>query len=171
MNLPPYTTFPTLKDEKISLRDVTETDIEALVAISFYNAIKATSVKNAAEMQAKIDKDYVDGNSIHWCIIDKQTNKIVGTCGYYRGLDKAEGELGCILLPQYRGKGYMSCAMLLAIEFGLNTIGLKRILAITNQKNDKAIKLLERLNFIKKAALEDNEIEYELRTNNTAITT
>ena len=53
--------------------------------------------------------------------------------------------------------------MLLAIKFGLNNIGLKRIWAITTKQNEKAIKLIEKLNFIKIVDLDDNEIEYELR--------
>lgn len=52
--------------------------------------------------------------------------------------------------------------MQLAIDFGLNYIGLERIWAITTKENLKAIKLLERLQFIKVANLEDDEIEYEL---------
>jgi ribosomal-protein-alanine N-acetyltransferase len=114
-------------------------------------------------MQVEIDKDYINGNSIHWGISNNSTNKLVGTCGYYRGFDKGEGELGCVLLPQYRGQGFMTSAMLLAIEFGLNIIGLKCIWAVTTQQNKEAIKLLERLNFIKIADLDDNEIEYELK--------
>ena len=161
MKLPPYNIFPNIKDDKISLRQIMPADIKDLVEISFYDSVQATTVQKATEMQAKINKDYFDSHSIHWGIADKLTNKIVGTCGYYRGLDKGEGELGCVLLPQYRGQGYMTAAMLLAIEFGLNNIGLKRIWAITSQHNTKAIKLLERLNFIKVADLDDNQVEYD----------
>ena len=57
----------------------------------------------------------------------------------------------------------MTAAMLSAIEFGLNNIGLERIWAITTRQNTNAVKLLERLNFIKIADLQDNEVEYELR--------
>lgn len=57
----------------------------------------------------------------------------------------------------------MTFAMLLAIEFGINNIGLKRIWAITTKQNEKAIKLIEKLNFIKIADLNDNEVEYELK--------
>lgn len=163
MNLPPYSIFPNITGDKISLRQILTADIKDLVEISFYNAVQAKTEQEAAEMQDKINKDYFDGNSIHWGIADNITNKIAGTCGYYRGLDKGNGELGCVLLPQYRGQGLMTSAMLLAIEFGLNTIGLKRIWAITSQHNMEAIKLLERLNFIKIANLDDNEIEYELK--------
>jgi ribosomal-protein-alanine N-acetyltransferase len=107
-----YENFPTIYNDKISLRQIQFFDLKDLIEISFYDAIQATTVKEAVEMQTKINKDYKDGNSIHWGIADKLTNKIDGTCGYYRGLDKGEGELGCILLPEFRGQGYMISAML-----------------------------------------------------------
>ena len=163
MRLPPYDKFPSISDSKIILRQIQFSDINDIIEISFYDSIQATTLIQAVEMQDKINADYNNGNSIHWGVVDKLTNKIVGTCGYYRGLDKGEGELGCVLLPQYRGKGYMTFAMSLAIEFGLNNIGLKRIWAITTRQNEKAIKLIEKLNFIKIADLNDNEVEYELR--------
>ena len=163
MRLPPYDKFPSISDDIIALRQIQFSDINDLIEISYYDSIQATTLRQAVEMQAKINADYIEGNSIHWGIVDKLSNRIVGTCGYYRGLDKGEGELGCVLLPKYRGQGYMTFAMLLAIEFGLNNIGLKRIWAITTKKNEKAIKLIEKLNFIKIADLEDNEIEYELK--------
>ena len=162
MKLPPYDTFPSISDDKISLRQIQFSDINDIIEISFYDAIQAATLTQAMEMQAKINTDYSSGNSIHWAIADKLTNKIIGTCGYYRGLDKGEGELGCVLLPQYCGQGYMTFALLLAIEFGQNNIGLKRIWARTTKQNEKAIKLIEKLNFIKIADLDNNEIAYEL---------
>ncbi|HLF51527.1 GNAT family protein [Flavobacterium sp.] len=165
MKLPPYHIFPNISGDKISLRQILPSDIKDLIAISFYDSIQATTLEQAAAMQDKINKDYNDGNSIHWGIVDKATNKIIGTCGYYRGLDKGNGELGCVLLPQFRGLGFMTQAMQLAIDFGLNKIRLKRVWAITTKQNIKAIQLLERLNFIKIADLQDDEIEYELKGN------
>lgn len=154
--------FPNLNDHKVCLRQILATDVESLIQISFYDGIQAKTLEEALAMQAKINKDQVDGNSIHWGIVDCSTHKIVGTCGYYRGFAQQQGELGCVLLPQYQGQGYMSAAMLLAIDFGLNKLGLKRIWAITNKENSKAVKLLERLDFVKIAALAGNEVEYEL---------
>jgi ribosomal-protein-alanine N-acetyltransferase len=165
MRLPPYDNFPCITNNKISLRQVKVSEINDIIEVSFYNSIQAKTLQQAIEMQSKINKDYLTGNSIHWGIADKLTDDIVGTCGYYRGLDKGEGELGCVLLPRYRGQGYMTSAMLLAIEFGLTHIGLKRIWAITTKQNEKAIKLIEKLNFIKVADLNQNEVEYELRQN------
>jgi len=165
LNLPPYDIFPTISADRIALRQILPSDIKDIVEISYYDAIQATTVLQATEMQAKINNDYYDGNSIHWGIADKQTNNIMGTCGYYRGFDNGAGELGCILLPQFRRKGFMTHAMQLAIDYGINNIRLKRIWAVTTKQNDHAIKLLNRLNFIKISDLPDDEVKFEFRLN------
>ena len=162
MKTPPYDEFPFLSNDKISLRQIQNSDLNDLIEISFYDAVQATTLEQAIEMNSKINKDYDDGNTFHWGIIDNHSNKIVGTCGYYRGFDKGAGELGCVLLPQYRGLGFMTSAMSLAIDFGIKNIALKRIWAITSQRNEKAIELLERINFKKIRVLDDNEVEFEL---------
>ena len=163
MKLPPYDIFPVISDGKIRLRQIIASDLSDLLEISYYDAKQAKNVEQAIEMQEKIDTDYDEGNSIHWGIEAISTKKIVGTCGYYRGFDKSEGELGCVLLPQFRGQGFMTNAMQLAIDFGLKNMELKRIWAVTTKQNNQAIGLLERLNFIKLTDLPDDEIEYELK--------
>jgi ribosomal-protein-alanine N-acetyltransferase len=156
---PPFKIFPSLSNEKITIREIGSDDIQHIIEISYYDAVQAKNAAEAAEMQDRIDRDYLEGNSIHWCIVDNSTNKIVGTCGYYRGFENGAGELGCVLLAEYRGKGLMFPALKLAIDFGLNKMDLDQIKAITDKKNIKAIKLLERLNFINTTDSED-EIEY-----------
>lgn len=84
----PFSKFPIIIGEKITLREIIPKDLKDLVEISYYDAIQATTVEEAAEMQAKINQDYLNGNSIHWGIADSVTAKIVGTCGYYRGFKK-----------------------------------------------------------------------------------
>ncbi|WP_228376311.1 GNAT family N-acetyltransferase [Chryseobacterium sp. IHB B 17019] len=163
MKLPPYSNFPNIKGEKISLRQIEKSDLEDIIEISFYNAVQATTAEIAGEMQTKINNDYKEGNTVHWGIVENSTGKIAGTCGYYRGFENATGELGCVLLPQFRGQGFMTMAMQLAIDFGLNNMGLQRIWAITTKQNSQAISLLERLQFIKTTEIGDDEIEYELR--------
>ena len=116
------------------------------------------------EMQEKINRDYINGNSIHWGIIDKQTNSLAGTCGYYRGFESGTGEIGCVLLPGATGKGFMTKAIKLAVDFGINTIELKRIMAITNKENTRAVQLMLRLGFLKVADLDNNQVEFEFPT-------
>ncbi len=166
MKLPPYSIFPNIIGHRISLRQVHPSDIKDLIEISFYDSIKAETLSQASEMQEKINADYKDGNSIHWCISDNTTNKPVGTCGYYRGFSNEAGELGCVLLPQYREQGFMTAALQLAIQFGINNIGLSRIWAITTKENEKAIKLLIKLDFDKIEEQKNNSIEFRYRIKN-----
>jgi ribosomal-protein-alanine N-acetyltransferase len=163
MNLPPYSIFPSLSNGRITLRAVTPADMESLMEISFYDAKPAQSIEEAAQMQNRIDQDYAAGNSFHWCIEDLATKNVVGTCGYYRGFENGEGELGCVLRPAFYGKGYMTEAMKLAMDFGFNIIGLQKIVAMTSVHNDKAIQLLRRLQFLQTESLMEDELKFELR--------
>lgn len=119
MKLPPYDKFPEINSDVIVLRQVETNDINDLVEISFYDSRPVLTFNNALEMQEKINLDYQNGNSIHWGIANKLTNKIMGTLGYYRGFDEGIGELGCVLKPEFQGQGFMTSAMKLVIKFGI----------------------------------------------------
>ena len=162
MTLPPYPQFPHLLSEEITLRQILVADIPAITGISYYDGKLAATVEQAQQMQDKINQDYLNGNSIHWGITDKTTNNIVGTCGYYRGFDTGAGEIGCVLLPQFRGKGFMTKAIKLTIDYGKNTMHLKRVFAITTPQNMKAIQLLSRLGFVKVANPNQGQIQFNL---------
>lgn len=163
MNFPPFRTVPQLVNDKITLRPVLASDIPYLIEISFYDGKQAASLEEAIEMQEKIDVNYKEGDSVHWVIIDNRSGQITGTCGYYRGFEKATGELGCVLLPRFRGQGFMTLALQLAIDFGLKKMELKHIRAVTTAQNIAAIKLLQRLGFLKTADLQDHGIEFQLK--------
>jgi [ribosomal protein S5]-alanine N-acetyltransferase len=66
------------------------------------------------------------------------------------------------MLSAYCGKGFMTMAMRMAINFGQKTIGLNHIAATTTKQNIKAVKLLERLNFVQVSGYSVDEIAFEL---------
>ena len=162
MHLPPYATFPELAAAGILLRQVTDDEVADVLDISFYNACPAASLAEATAMLHRINEDYARGESLHWGIADAQTNRIVGTLGFYRGFAEGIGELGCVLKPAFHGRGLMQSAMGLAVGFGLRQMDLRNIIALTSAQNTPAIKLLERLQFRSVAAGEENEICYSL---------
>jgi len=164
MQLPPYNTFPVLQNHQVILREIISDDIENILEISYYDSVQSATLRQGIEVNKRINNDYLEGNSIHWGIVDTLTNSLVGTCGYYRGFENKNGELGFVLLAQYRGQGFMFSAMSLAIKFGLEHIGLHKITAITNQQNEKAIDLLLRLQFEQFPKEEGNDlIRFELK--------
>jgi ribosomal-protein-alanine N-acetyltransferase len=120
------------------LRQVIDADADEIMQISYYDGIQASNPNEVIQMQKKINQDYLQGNSIHWGIVDAQSSKLVGTCGYYRGFVNNTGELGYVLKPSFEGRGYMTNALREAVEFGINIIGLQKIIAITEKINIKS---------------------------------
>ncbi len=161
MKKPPYPEYPEIASEEILLRKIKPEELSELLIISFYDGKQAKSETEAAAMLHRIENDYLNGESIHWGIEERNSGKIVGTCGYYRGFKDAAGELGCILLPAYRGKGLMTEAVRLAVAFGFRTIGLQKVFAVTSPENFRMIKLLERLNFRKTKEVGE-EVHFEI---------
>ncbi len=163
MNLPPYVVFPVLSGERVSLRQISNTEIIDLIEISFYDGIKAKKLDQASQFHEYIIRDYEAGKSIYWGIMDNLNNQLVGTCGYYRGFKNRSGELGCILLDQFRKKGFMFDALQLSLYFGFNSMDLERVFAITSKQNMDAIVLLERLDFVGSQILQTENIEFEIK--------
>ncbi|WP_183577463.1 GNAT family N-acetyltransferase [Mucilaginibacter sp. X5P1] len=161
LNLPPYNEFPELQYDNIIMRQISTTDIANIIDICVYDGKWAVTAHDAQEILNKIDKDYQDGNSIHWGIVDIGKNIIVGSCGYYRGFDNDTGEMGFILKSEFRGKGYMLTAVNLAANYGLMDIGLKKVIAITSNRNIKTKNLLSRAGFEIDRVLADEDIQYK----------
>ena len=155
-NYPPYKNFPMLSSSQTILRQVMEPDADEIMEISYYDGVQANNRIEAIEMQHKINQDYLQGNSIHWGIVDAQSSELVGTCGYYRGFANYTGELGYVLKPSFEGRGYMFNALKKAIEFGINIIGLQKIIAITEKSNIKSQNVLKKLNFTQEAEQDDH---------------
>jgi [ribosomal protein S5]-alanine N-acetyltransferase len=162
MHRPPYERFPILSDGNIVLRQIEPSDVKELLPVCYYDAVAAKTVEEAAEMLKRIEQDYTEGNTVHWGIEHRLLHRIIGTCGYYRGFAGGSGELGCVLLPEFRGQGYMTKAMQLAIDFGFQAIGLERVTAITSKQNFSAIRLIERLGFSRMQHTDNEQVAYEL---------
>lgn len=159
---PPFPEFPVLMNDRITLRQISAADLQSLIEISFYDGIPAKTFEEARAMNDRINKDYTGGNSLHWGIAENSSGKIAGTCGYYRGFENDAGELGCVLLTQFYGKGLMTEALSSAIEFGKKVLKLQHIFAVTTSENQKAISLLERLNFVRTENLPEKQVKFEL---------
>ncbi|HVA54883.1 MAG TPA: GNAT family N-acetyltransferase [Gammaproteobacteria bacterium] len=77
-----------------------------------------------------------------------KTGNRIGMCGLIKRDGLQDVDLGFALLPRYRGRGYAQEAAAAVRDYGGNTIGLKRIVAITNPDNLRSIKVLENIGFI-----------------------
>ncbi len=75
----------------------------------------------------------------------KRTSAAVGLCGLLRRDSHPDVEIGFALLPQARGQGLALEAAVATLSWGLNTLVLDRIVALTAPDNMRSIRILERI--------------------------
>lgn len=159
MNLPPYTLFPELSSGKVLLREIRPDDIPNLLEILTYDGKSAETLGEGTGIVNRIHQNYLDGDSVNWVIENLETHEPIGFVGYYRGFENGIGEVGFILKAAFRGLGFMSPALALAIEFGLKQMQLKQVTAFTKPDNHKAIAVLNRNNFFAEKELEGSYLK------------
>lgn len=158
MNFP--SDHPTLLIEEITLKAVTMADFSELDEIVSYRPKKDMTTQ---QMMDKISEEWDEKSALNWGIY--LNNKLIGTVGYYRGFANDVGEIGYVILKEQRRKGYTTKAVQRAIEYGMNELGLKEIVAYTLETNDISKHLLGRLNFKQVPTTDKEYIKFELQQN------
>lgn len=89
----------------------------------------------------------------------KQDCLPIGMCGLIRRDGLADVDIGFAFLPQYGGMGYAREAAAAVLAYGRDSLGMKRVVAITAPDNVRSIRVLEAvgLEFEKKVKLKPGE--------------
>ena len=92
---------------------------------------------------------YRIGLHYEWAVIHKETERMIGTCGFAR-IDTAHncGELGYVLHPDFHGQGIMTEACERVLQFGFGVLGLNRIEARYMVGNDASRRVMDRLGML-----------------------
>ncbi len=85
-----------------------------------------------------------------YAIILKETGETIGD-GSIEILDRHTGEIGWILLPEYRGKGYVTEMGRALLQFGFEKLGLNSIIAHGDARNVKSQNVMKRLGMVQTA--------------------
>ncbi len=80
-------------------------------------------------------------------LVALKTGIRIGMCGLLKRDALQDVDLGFALLAHYRGRGYAQESAAAVLGYARNTLGLKRIVAITSPDNRRSIKLLEGIGF------------------------
>lgn len=145
--------FERVEARRLVLRRLKETDLEALVAYR--------SDPEVARYQSWSDYDAARGRALiesmhgrqpgepgwfQFAIALKATDALVGDCALrVDEHDSRQGEIGFTLARQHQGQGLGTEAVRALLGHAFGTLGLHRIIAVTDAKNTAAATVLERV--------------------------
>lgn len=108
--------------------------------------------QEARDMINTIRQQYADYGIGRWAVIDKTTNDFLGWTGFKMMVDKVNGhvnhyDFGYRLAQKAWGQGIATEAGKASLEYGLNTLKLKPVYAMTDVANGASRHILEKLGF------------------------
>ena len=165
MPIKQFDTFPTLRTERLILREIRESDVAEIFAIRSHEInLKYTGRQppvSEEEALAHIHKLLTGTNNnemLSWTVTEKDKDVAMGLIGFWNyHKSKPEVEIGYELHPDFVGKGFMSEAARTIFDFGLSEMGIETILAHVHKDNIRSINLLKRFEFVRDMAFYDEE--------------
>src|SRR6266581_5364880 len=151
MSMAVFTTFET---PRLRLRHFRDTDLALFMAyrndpeVAKYQGWEGISESEARAFlqEQKEVQPGVPGQWFQIAIELKETGMLVGDCALKTEVDnERQAEIGYTLARAYQGKGIASEAVSRVLDYVFRTLGLHRVIAITDCENAASITLLERL--------------------------
>ncbi|CAH0316071.1 Putative ribosomal N-acetyltransferase YdaF [Peribacillus sp. Bi96] len=153
--------FTVLNTERLRLREIHESDAEALFqclskdeVTRFYGQDSLENVEQAKDIVASFAKNYLEKRAIRWGMERKDTHDLIGTIGFHAHSPKyRRAEIGYEIHPAHWRKGFASEALKEIIAYGFNELDLTRIGAVVFPENQPSIDLLVKHGFIQEGIL------------------
>lgn len=92
----------------------------------------------------------------------KDLNIPIGICGLIKRDTLENIDIGFAFLEKYVGHGYAFESAQATLEYGKNTLGIKKIVAITNEDNYNSIKVLKKIGLVFEKMVKFENEEKEL---------
>lgn len=149
-----FTSFPKLKTERLTLRELSFNDIKAVFDLRSSEEINKlitrktpAYLEEAKEFISVCHSEFKNQNRVFWAM--EFNKEVIGTIVFHNiSLKDNYAEIGYELNPKFQQKGFMSEAMNAVLEFGKTKMKFKTIEAFTHKNNIPSITLLEKYNFV-----------------------
>lgn len=157
------TEFPVLETSDLILREKRDEDAPGILQVfSDPKTVRYWShpvMQSLDEAKARIARGvgfFADRSAVPWGLIRRDTGELVGTLDVFHfNFQHRRGEIGYSLHSSYWGRGWMSAAMKVALDWTFSHLELHRLEADTDPRNENSIRLLERLGFQREGTLRE----------------
>jgi RimJ/RimL family protein N-acetyltransferase len=154
--------------ERLLLRPLRAGDVEALLAyrslpdvcrfVPFEPMTRAVIEERLGTLWASTELTD-EGQTLTLGVELAGTGELVGdVILFWHSREHGGGEIGYVLNPQFAGHGYATEAAHAVLRLGFDDLGLHRIIARIDERNDASAKLAARLGMRQEARLVQNEL-------------
>ena len=142
-----------LKTERLSICPLTLEDaafiLDLLNEPAFIQFIGDRGVRNLEDARNYLLKGPLASYATHgfglWRVQLNSTGEPIGICGLIKRDSLPDVDLGYAYLARFWSRGYASEAALAVRDYANQTVGLERLVAITDQKNSASVRVLEKI--------------------------
>ncbi len=155
--------LPTLTAARVGLRWLEAGDTEDLwtvfgdPAVMRYWSSPPLHDRGAAEdLLADIRSCFERRELFQWGVTLVENDRVIGTCTLaWPQLESGRAELGFALGQAWWGRGYMSEALTLLLDHAFGPMGLRRLEADIDPRNEPSLRLVDRLGFRREGLLRE----------------
>lgn len=90
-------------------------------------------------------KSYAENGFGFYAVVAKETGKTIGMCGLIKRDTLPDIDIGFAFLPNLISKGFGYEIASATLDYALNVLEIKRIVAIVNPENEKSIGLIKKI--------------------------
>jgi RimJ/RimL family protein N-acetyltransferase len=159
--------FP-VRSARLILRPVTADDVDAMLAyrgradvcryVPFQPMSRADIFERMGTSWSRTELTD-EGQALMLGAEVSQTGELAGDVMlFWRSREHAGGEIGYVFDPAFSGRGYATEAATAMLRLGFEELGLHRIVARIDERNDASARLARRLGMRQEARLVHNEL-------------
>lgn len=142
-----------IETERLNLRHIAVADAEFILALlnepAWIKFIGDREVRTIADAQKYISEKFAASYAKFgfglYLVESKDKRTPLGICGLVKRDSLEDVDIGFAFLERFWSKGYAAESAFAAMNYAQNTLGLKRIVAITTPDNHASAKVLEKI--------------------------
>lgn len=163
----PFIIPQSIRSARLTIRPMVQGDLEAVLACYDHHDVmrycpptRWATLENARAWFARIQQRVADGNAMQFVIELTQQARVIGTCVLFK-IDEASlrAEIGYALGRDFWGAGYMHEALTALVEHAFSQLGLHRLEAEIDPRNERSAQSLLRLGFMLEGTLRERWID------------
>lgn len=148
-----FTKMPELETERLLLRRMRASDTDDMFEYACLEEV-TKYLTWFPHPDKRYTRDYLEylgtryrvGDFFDWAIILKETDKMIGTCGFTSfDYTNDSAEMGYVLNPTYRGHGIAPEALGEVLKFGFDNLALHRAEARFIEGNEASRRVMEKV--------------------------